>query len=88
MLANRAIVTITGKLPKLPGNPQLYQGIVELADNGYTRVEIAISHGVRDFPVTPYMLTVDCESTMCEMRRGKWPLLTITEWEPMQHYYM
>lgn len=87
MLANRAIVTITGKLPKLPGNPQLYQGVVELAGNGFTRVEIVISHGVREFPSTPYMVTVDCESTMCEMRKGKWPLLTITEWEPMQHYY-
>lgn len=88
MLPNRAIVTITGKLPKLPGNPQFYQGIVELADYGFTRVEIALPHGVRDFPVTPYMVTVDCETTMCEMRKGKWPLLTVTEWEPMQHYYM
>ena len=88
MSPNRAIVTITGKLSKLPGKPQIYQGIVELADHGFTRVEIAIPHGVDDFPSVPYMVTVDCESTMCEMRKGKWPLLTVTYWESMQHYYM
>lgn len=88
MPANRTIVTISGKLPKLPGNLQTYQGIVELANSGYTRVEIALPLGVKDFPYTPYMVTVDCELTMCEMRKGKLPLLTITEWEPMQHYYM
>ena len=88
MLANRAIVTITGKLPRVPGNPQLYQGIVELADSGYTRVEVVLPYGVRDFPVCPYMVTVDCESTICEMRKGKWPLLTVVEWSPMEHYYM
>lgn len=86
MSFNRAIVTITGKLP--PGNTKMYQGVVELASNGYTRIEIALPDGVKDFPSVPYMVTVDCESTMCEGRKGKWPLLTIYEWEPMQHYYM
>lgn len=88
MVANRAIVAITGKFPKVPGNPQLYKGVVELADSGYTSVEIALPHGVEQFPACPYMVTVDCESTYCEMRKGKWPLLTITDWQPMQHYYM
>ena len=88
MLANRAIVTITGKLTKVPGKPQIYQGVVELRDMGYVRVEIALPYGVKDFPECPYMVTVDCENTICEMRKGKWPLLTVTEWEPMQHYYM
>lgn len=88
MLYNRTIVTITGKLPKVPGKPTLYQGVVELVNNGYTRVEIALPQGVRDFPACPYMVTVDCESTMCEMRRGMWPLLTVLEWQPMEHYYM
>lgn len=88
MLPNRAIITITGKLTKVPGKPQIYQGIAELADSGYTRVEIALPFGVKDFPACPYMVTVDCETTYCEMRKGMWPLLTVTEWEPMQHYYM
>lgn len=88
MLPNRAIVTITGKLSKLPGKPQLYQGVVELADYGFTRVEVALPYGVKDFPSVPYMVTVDCGSTMCEMRKGRWPLLTVTDWEPMQYYYM
>ena len=88
MLANRAIVTITGKLPKVPGNPQIYQGIAELADNGFTKVEVALPFGVKDFPTCPYMVTVDCETTYCEMRKGKWPLLTVTDWQPMEHYYM
>lgn len=87
MLANRAIVTITGKLPKVPGIPQLYKGVVELADSGFTTVEVALSNGVKDFPACPYMVTVDCESTFCELRKGKTPLLTITEWCPMEHYY-
>lgn len=88
MLQNRAIVTITGKLPKSIGGPQLYQGVAELADTGFARVEIAVPQGVKDFPSTPYMFTVDCESTMCEMRPGKWPLLTVSEWSPLEHYYM
>lgn len=88
MLANRAIVTITGKLSKEPGKPQIYQGVAELADSGFTRVEIALPYGVKDFPTCPYMVTVDCETTYCEMRKGKYPLLTVTDWEPIQHYYM
>lgn len=88
MLANRAIVTITRKLPKVPGNPQLYVGIAELADSGFTAVEVALPHGVKDFPSCPYMVTVDCDSTYCEMRKGKLPLLTVTDWQPMEHYYM
>ena len=88
MLPNKAIVTITGKLPHVPGRPQLYQGVAELANTGFARVEIALPQGVRDFPSCPYMVTVDCESTMCEMRKGKWPLLTIVEWSPMEYYYM
>lgn len=86
MLPNRAIVTITGKLPKVPGNPIMYQGVVELADRGFTRVEIALPQGVKEFPACPYMVTVDCESTICEMRKGMWPLLTIVEWSPMEYY--
>lgn len=88
MLSNRAIVTITGKSTKLPGNAKLYQGVVELATTGLTFVEIALSYGAKEFPSIPYMITVDCESTICEMRKGKWPLLTVAEWEPMTHYYM
>lgn len=88
MSVNRAIVTITGNFPKVPGNPKLYKGVVELASMGYTSVEIAIPHGVKDFPACPYMVTVDCESTYCEMRKGKLPLLTVTDWQPMEHYYM
>lgn len=87
-MENRAIVTITRKLPKLPGNPILYEGVTELSNTGYTRVEIALPHGVKDFPAVPYMVTVDCETAFCEFRKGMLPLLTITEWEPMQHYYM
>lgn len=88
MLANRAIVTITGKLPKVPGNPQLYKGVVELADSGFTTVEVVLPHGVKDFPVCPYMVTVDCETSFCEFRKGMIPLLTVTDWQPMEHYYM
>lgn len=88
MLQNRAIVTTTGKLPKSIGGPQLYQGVAELAGTGFARVEIALPHGVKDLPSTPYMFTVDCESTMCEMRPGKWPLLTVSEWAPLDHFYM
>lgn len=84
---NRAIVTITRKLPKLPGKPQTYQGVVELLNMGYTQVEIALPHGVYDFPACPYMVTVDCNNTYCEMRKGQWPLLTITEWFEMEHMY-
>ena len=88
MVPNRAIVTIIGKLPKVPGNPQIYKGIVELADSGFTPVEVVLPHGVEQFPACPYMVTVDCETTYCEMRKGKRPLLTITDWQPMEHYYM
>ena len=88
MLQNRAIITTTGKLPKSIGGSRLYQGVAELADTGFARVEIALPYGVKDFPSTPYMFTVDCESTMCEMRQGKWPLLTVSEWLPLEHYYM
>lgn len=84
----RAIVTITGKLPKVPGNPQLYKGVVELVNVGFTHVEVVLPHGVNDFPSCPYMVTVDCETTHCEMRKGKWPLLTVIDWQPMEHYYM
>lgn len=87
-MENRAIVTITRKLPKLPGQPTAYEGVTELANTGYTRVEIALPHGVENFPAVPYMVTVDCETAFCESRKGMLPLLTITEWEPMQHYYM
>lgn len=88
MLANRAIVTITGKRPKVPGKPLLYEGVIELVDSGFTRVEIALPQGVRDFPACPYMVTVDCQDTICEMRKGRWPLLTVVDWQPMEHYYM
>lgn len=88
MLPNRAIVVTTGKLSKILGGPQMYHGVAELAGCGFARVEIALPNGVKDFPSTPYMFTVDCESTMCEMRQGRWPLLTVTDWQPMEHYYM
>lgn len=87
-MENRAIVTITRKLPKLPGGPILYEGVTELSNTGYTRVEIALPYGVEDFPTFPYMVTAGCETAFCEFRKGMLPLLTITEWEPMQHYYM
>ena len=88
MLQNRAIITITGKLLKSIGGPQLYQGVAELDSTGFARVEIALPQGVKDFPSTPYMFTVDCESTFCEMRQGRLPLLTVSEWSPLEHYYM
>ena len=88
MVPNRAIVSITRKLPKLRGKPQIYYGVVELADSGYTQVEIALPYGVKDFPACPYMVMVDCDNTYCERRKGKWPLLTITEWFDMEHMYM
>lgn len=88
MLSNRAIVTITGRSSRLSGSVKLYQGVVELAGPGFTFVEIALSYGAKEFPSIPYMITVDCESTICEMRKGKWPLLTVAEWEPMTHFYM
>lgn len=87
-MMNRALVTITGKLKQLPGGPYLYMGVTELADTGFTNVEIALPFGVKDFPRVPYMVTVDCESTMAEFRKGKCPLLTVTEWQPITHYYM
>ena len=87
-MENRAIVTITRKLSKLPGKPILYEGITELVNAGYTRVEIALPHGVMDFPQAPYMATVDCETSFCEFRKGMLPLLTITDWRPMEHFYM
>lgn len=88
MLENRAIVTITRKLPKVSGSPQFYKGVAELADSGFTTVEVALPYGVKDFPVCPYMVTVDCATTVCEFRKGKIPLLTITDWKPMEHFYM
>lgn len=91
MLANRAIVTITGEMqsfPRNPGESAKYIGVAELADSGFTTVEIALPFGTRNFPKVPFMVTVDCDSTICEFRKGKFPLLTITDWQPMEHYYM
>ena len=89
MLKNRAIVTITGKLNKLPGiSAERYIGVVELADSGFTTVEVVLPFGTRNFTTVPYMVTVDCDSTVCEFRKGKIPLLTVTDWQPMEHYYM
>lgn len=73
---------------KLPGEPARYEGVTELADSGFTRVEIALPYGVKLFPDVPYMVTVDCETTFCEYRKGLLPLLTVTDWQPMTHYYM
>ena len=89
MLPNRAIVTITGKLSKLPSAlAERYVGVAELADSGFTTVEIVLPFGTRSFTSVPYMVTVDCVSTICEFRRGKIPLLTVTDWQPMEYYYM
>lgn len=89
MLSNRAIVTITGKLNKLSGaSVERYTGVVELADSGFTTVEVVLPFGTRIFTSVPYMVTVDCDSTVCEFRKGRIPLLTVTDWQPMEHYYM
>lgn len=91
MLTNRAIVTITGEMksfPRNPGESAKYLGVVELADSGFTTVEVALPFGTLNFPHVPFMVTVDCDITICEYRKGKIPLLTVTEWEPMQYYYM
>lgn len=87
----RAIVTITGEMqsfPRNPGEPAKYIGVVELANSGFTTVEVVLSSGIRKFPNVPFMVIVDCDSTICEFRKGKIPLLTITDWQPMEHYYM
>ena len=88
MQYNRAIITITGRLPKLPGKPRRYKGVAELIDYGFIHAEIELPIGVDEFPSVPYMITVDCDSTMSEIRDGKCPLIIVTEWESMQHYYM
>lgn len=87
MSPNKSFVTIIRKLSKPIGGPQFYQGVAELADRGYTLIELAVPFGCKDFPSIPCMVMVDCEHTFCEIRQGKWPLLTVTEWEPVQHYY-
>lgn len=91
MLTNRAIVTITGEMQSFsrkPGESAKYLGVVELANSGFSTVEIVLPFGTRDFPHVPFMVTVNCDSTICEYRKGKKPLLTVTDWQPMEHYYM
>ena len=88
MPENRAIVAVHAKVPN-PGknSPVRYIGITELVGTGFTQVEVVLPHGVREFPACPYMVTVPCEDTYVEFRKGKLPLLEINGWEPIQHYY-
>lgn len=85
MPANRAIVTITREMKDCPHK---YLGVVELVDRGFTTVEVVLSFGTQKFPNVPFMVTVDSDTTYCEFRNGKMPLLTVTEWQSMEHFYM
>lgn len=83
----RAIITIYGML----GNRRLgrYLAVAELADRGYTRVELKLLNGVDEFPSLPYMVTVACDDVYAELREhDQIPLLIINEWQPMNHFYM
>ena len=87
-LPNRAILAVHAKLPN-PDNqkPNRYIGIVELSALGYNTVEVVISTGVKDFPSCPYMVTIPCDNTFVEFRKGKLPLMNVNEWQQMYHYY-
>ena len=90
-MENRAIVTIIRKLftdiSRNGGNVS-YEGIAELSDSGYARIEVALPCGVEKFPSVPYMVIVDCANTFCEYRKNRIPLLTVNEWKPISHLYM
>ena len=88
MNENRAILSIHAKIPN-PGhkNPDRYLGVTELVGYGFTIVEVVLPTGVKPFPDCPFMVTLPCENTFVEFRKGTLPLLQVNEWETIQHYY-
>ena len=85
---NRAILTIYRKIDNpRHTNPVSYNGVIELMDRGFVHVEVVLPMGVKPFPYVPYMVTVSCEDTFAEYRKGAIPLLTVNQWEEMEHYY-
>lgn len=88
MQGNRAILSVHAKLPKDNHHPHdRYWGVTELAGYGFKVVEVVIPTGVEIFPECPIMVTVPCENTFVEFRKGMYPLLQVNEWERMNHYY-
>lgn len=85
---NLAVVAIVKRLPRSVGvTPYRYLGIAEISGFGFREVEVALPFGVRDFPYFPYMVTVDGDTTFIEFRRGKTPLLQVTEWKALDEWY-
>ena len=88
MQVNKAILTIYTKLPKDNRyGTNRYLGVTELAGYGFKVVEVVLPTGVENFPECPFMVTVPCENTFVEFRKGMYPLLQVNEWDRMNHYY-
>lgn len=79
MVSSKAVIAIWGEGKVPPSNGENYVGIAELQSFGFSRVEIYLPQGVKPFPKLPYICLVDCD-IMAEMRAGKYPLLTLSNW--------
>lgn len=78
-MSSKAVIAIWGEGKNSSHNGESYVGIAELQSFGFSRVEIYLPSWVKPFPKLPYICLVDCD-IMAEMRAGKYPLLTLTNW--------
>ena len=84
----KALIAIWGDAktsPRSTGNN--YVGIVELSQYGYIRTELHFPYGVKVPPHIPYMVLVDCNDTVAEIRDGKYPLITVNKWDEFEELY-